>query len=90
MKAIVVISVSPGLSVNTYLQKFTEINICISKIVISKGNWFFIPLKKETIRPTDKHKKIMPIISERPATAWLKKPIFFNANSFVKTNSCIE
>jgi hypothetical protein len=29
----------------------------------------------------------MPIISDNPATAWLKNPIFFKANSSVKIKS---
>ena len=77
-------STSPGLLVKTYLQKLSEIIVWINKTVINKGNWFFDPLKIIMIKPIANEKKIIPIISERPATAWLKKPILFIANSSVK------
>ena len=86
----VFISVSPGLLVRTYLQKFSAIKICISKIVISNGSWFFTPLMNIKVKPIAKEKKIIPIISDKPATAWLKNPIFFKANSSVKIRSWKE
>ena len=88
LKVIIFIFVSPGLLVRTYRQKFKEIIICISNMVISNGNWFFNPLINMKNNPTAKEKKIIPIISDKPATAWLKNPIFFKANSSVKINSC--
>ena len=88
LKVMAFILVSPGLLVKTYLQKFSAIVICISNMVISNGNWFFNPLINIKVNPTAKEKKIIPIISDKPATAWLKNPIFFKANSSVKINSC--
>ena len=82
---ILYISVSPGLSVKTYLQKFSEIILCINNIVMSNGSWFFTPLINIKIKPIAKEKKIIPIISDKPAIAWLKNPIFCKANSLVKT-----
>ena len=76
--------VSPGLSVITYLQKFKEIIVSIKKMVLNKDNWLSGPLKKTIINPIAKQKNIIPIISESPATAWLKNPILFIANSSVK------
>jgi hypothetical protein len=69
LKIMAFIFVSPGLLVKTYLQKFSEIIICISNMVISNGNWFFTPLTNIKVNPTAKEKKIMPIISDNPATA---------------------
>ena len=89
-KIIVLISVSPGLSVKTYLQKFSEIILCINNIVMSNGSWFFTPLINIKIKPIAKEKKIIPIISDKPATAWLKNPIFFKANSSLKINNWKE
>ena len=60
---------SPGLLVKTYLQKFRAIVICISNMVVSNGHWFFNPLINMKVNPTAKEKKIMPIISDKPATA---------------------
>ena len=87
LKIIVFISDSPGLSVKTYLHKFSEIIICIRNTVISNESWLLTPLKNIKIKPTAKEKKIIPIISNKPAIAWLKNPIFFNANSSVKIKS---
>ena len=89
-KAIISVFVSPGLSVKTYLQKFNEIIICINNIVTSIGSWFFVPLINIKINPTDKEKKIIPMISSKPAIAWLKNPIFKIANSSVKIKSWKE
>ena len=61
--------VSPGLSVKTYLQKFKESNNSIKKIKNNRGNWLFTPLNKIIIKLKDNEKKIIPIISARPATA---------------------
>ena len=41
------------------------------------------------IKATTKDKKIIPIISDNPATAWLKKPKLFKANSSVNARSWI-
>ena len=82
--------VSPGLFVKTYLQKFNPIMSWIKKILRKKGNCFSIPLKKITIMEIENERKIIPIISAKPATAWLKNPIFDNANSSVNTKSCKE
>ena len=90
LMVIVFMSISPGLSVKTYLQKFSEIILCISNTVIRNGSWFFTPLINIKIKPIAKEKKIIPIISDKPATAWLKNPIFFKANSLVKIRSWKE
>ena len=79
--------VSPGLFVKTYLQKFNPIINWVRKILRKKGNCFSIPLKKITIMAIENERKIIPIISDKPATAWLKNPIFDNANSSVNTKS---
>ncbi len=79
--------VSPGLSVKTYLQKFNEERSCKIKIEKINGNCFSIPLKKIMIKPITKVKKIIPNTSDNPATAWLKKPKLFKANSSVKINN---
>ncbi len=78
---------SPELLVKTYLQKFIPIMNWIKKIVRKKGNWLSSLLKYTITKPKEIERKIIPIISARPATAWLKNPIFDNANSSVKTKS---
>ena len=81
---------SPGLFVNTYLKKFAPIINWTKKIVKKNGNCFSNRLKKIIIRDNEKDKNTIPIISANPATAWLKNPILFNANSSVKTKSWNE
>ena len=82
--------VSPGLFVKTYLQKFNPIMNWVKKILRKKGNCFSTPLKKIIVIPIENERKIIPIISDKPATAWLKNPIFDNANSSVNTKSWKE
>ena len=89
MKVIIFKFDSPGLFVKTYLQKLIPIVNWVKKIVIKKGNCLSIPLKKIIIRDKKNEKKIIPIASAKPATAWLKNPIFSCANSSVKTKSWI-
>ena len=79
--------VSPGLSVKTYLQKFKENINSIKKIINNKGNCLCTPLNKIITKLRANEKKIMPIISAKPATAWLKNPRVFNVNSSVKINN---
>ena len=74
---------SPGLLVKTYLQKFIATINWVKKIVKKKGNCFSIPLIKIIIKDKKNEKKIIPIISAKPATAWLKNPIFSSVNSSV-------
>ena len=83
-------SVCPGLLVKIYLQKFRQISVFITNIIINNGYWFFVPENNTIINPIAKEKNIIPIISDRPAIAWLKKPRLFIANSSVKTKSWIE
>ena len=78
---------SPGLLVKIYLQKFIAIINWVKKIVKNKGNCLSIPLIKINIKAEKNEKKIIPISSAKPATAWLKNPIFSCANSSVKTIS---
>ena len=87
---IISILVSPGLLVKTYLQKFIEQANWKIKIDKKIGNCFSIFLNKTIIKPILKVRNIIPKISDKPATAWLKKPRFPNANSSVKTRSWIE
>ena len=74
---------SPGLFVKTYLQKLIAIINWVKKIVKKKGNCFSIPLKNIIIKAKKNEKKIIPIISAKPAIAWLKNPIFSSVNSSV-------
>ena len=83
------IFVSPGLSVITYLQKFIEQANWNTKIEKKIGNWFSNPLNNIAVKPILKVTNINPIISDKPATAWLKKPKLALANSSVKTRSWI-
>ena len=59
----------------------------IKKILRKKGDCLSVPLKKITIIENENERKIIPIISAKPATAWLKNPIFDNANSSVNNKS---
>ena len=87
LKIIISKLVSPGLFVKTYRKKFNPIMNWIKKILRKKGNCLSIPLKKITIIANENERKIIPIISAKPATAWLKNPIFDNANSSVNNKS---
>ena len=62
-------SVSPGLLVKIYRKKLIVITNCIKKIHIKKGSCFCIPLKKIIIKDSDIARKIIPNISDSPATA---------------------
>ena len=86
---IISIFVSPGLSVITYLQKFIEQANWNTKIEKKTGNCLSNPLNSIVIKPILKVTNIIPIISDKPATAWLKKPKLSLANSSVKTRSWI-
>ena len=66
--------VSPGLSVNTYLQKFSAAKIWKSVIIEISGSCFSRPLNTIINKAMINVVKIIPIISDKPATAWLKKP----------------
>ena len=90
MFEIVFISVSPGLSVKTYLQKLIDVASWNTNIHKKKGNCFSIFRNKTKTKLITNVIKIIPIISDKPAMAWLKKPRLDNANSSVKTRSWIE
>ena len=60
------------------------------KTTKKKGNCFSKPLKKIITKDIANDKKIIPIISAKPATAWLKNPIFSIENSSVKIKSWNE
>ena len=90
MKVIVSIDVSPGLFVNMYLKKFININNWIKKIVKNIGICPLILFLMIRIRDRASEKKIIPIISLKPAIAWLNDPKLLIENSSVKINSWIE
>ena len=87
LDVIISIFVSPRLFVKTYLQKLIEQANWNIKIDRKIGNCFSIFLNKIIIKPMTNVINIIPIISDKPATAWLKKPRFACANSSVKTRS---
>ena len=90
MKVIASIDVSPGLFVNMYLKKFININNWIKKIVKNIGMCPLILFLIINIRDSASEKKIIPIISLKPAIAWLNDPKLLIENSSVKINSWIE
>ena len=90
MKVIVSIDVSPGLFVNMYLKKLININNWIRKIVKNIGICPLISFLIIRIRDSASEKKIIPIISLKPAIAWLNEPKLLIENSSVKINSWIE
>ena len=81
--------VSPGLSVNTYLQKLSAAKIWKDVIIEINGSCFSRPLNTIINRAIINVVKIIPIISDKPATAWLKKPKLLIANSSVNIRSWI-
>ena len=52
-----------------YRKKLIVITNCIKKIHIKKGSCFWMPLKKIIIKDSDIARKIIPNISDNPATA---------------------
>ena len=74
LKVIDSIDVSPGLFVNMYRKKFININNWIKKIVKNIGNCPLILFLRIKIRESANDKKIIPIISLKPAIAWLNDP----------------
>ena len=83
LNVILLMLVSPGLFVTTYLQKFIATIESIKNIVIKIGSCFSNPTNKIITNPIDKEKNMIPIISDKPAIAWLNKPILFSINSSV-------
>ena len=73
-----------------YLKKFININNWIKKIVKNIGICPLILFLMIRIRERASEKKIIPIISLKPAIAWLNTPRLSNANSSVKTRSWNE
>jgi len=86
---IISILVSPGLSVKTYLQKFNAAKSWNKNITIINGSCFSSPLNMIIVKAITKVIKINPIISDNAATAWLKAPKLYNANSSVNIKSWI-
>ena len=81
--------VSPGLFVKTYLQKFNDTKTWKINIKKINGSCFSIPLNIIIMKEMIKVTNIIPTISDRPATAWLKKPKLSKANSSVNIKSWI-
>ena len=81
--------VSPGLSVNTYLQKFNAAKNWKRKIIKINGSCLSRPQNRIIDKAIMNVIKIIPIISDKPATAWLKKPKLLIANSSVNIISLI-
>ena len=93
MKALNVIDsieVSPGLLEKIYLKKLININNWIKNIVKNIGNCPLVLLLIIRIRAIANDRKIIPIISLKPAIAWLNDPKLLYENSSVKIRSWIE
>ena len=69
LNVMILMLVSPGLFVTTYLQKFIAMIESIKNIVIKMGSCFSNPTNKIITNPIDKEKSMIPNISDKPAIA---------------------